>query len=162
MCYVGNHYIIAHTRTHACTHACTHTRPHAHTCTHTPSLQDERTLSPLTLGCISSYYYLHHMTVRLFREKLHPHSSFEDLLQLLCVSGLADLHTRALMQVPQIGHTAHMISSYGHTRIKLSREKTFANFEVLWLFTKIFFVTFGDIASLATLASNPQKFFFFS
>ena len=47
--------------------------------------QDERTIHPLTLGCISSFYYLHHTTVRLFREKLYPHSSFEELLQLLCV-----------------------------------------------------------------------------
>ena len=30
---------------------------------------------------------------------------------------------------------------------KLSREKTFANFEVLWLFTKVFSLKFGGVAS---------------
>jgi len=39
----------------------------------------------MTLGCISSFYYLHHKTVRLFRERLTHQASFEDLLQLLCV-----------------------------------------------------------------------------
>ena len=47
--------------------------------------QDERTLHPLTLGCIASYYYLHHGTVRLFKDRLHPNSTHRDLLQLLCV-----------------------------------------------------------------------------
>ena len=42
-------------------------------------------LHPLTLGCIASYYYLHHGTVRLFKDKLLPNSSHQDLLQLLCV-----------------------------------------------------------------------------
>ena len=32
---------------------------------------------------------------------------------------------------------------------KLSREKTFANFTVLWLFAKVFFAKFGGVASLA-------------
>ena len=42
---------------------------------------------------------------------------------------------------------------------KLSREKTFANFAVLWLFTKVFFTKFGGIASFgAAKASNPRKF----
>ena len=50
--------------------------------------EDDRTLQPLSLGCIASYYYLHHTTVRLFSEKLQPQSSFEDLLLLLSVSGI--------------------------------------------------------------------------
>lgn len=54
--------------------------------TPSPWLQDDRTIQSLTLGCIASFYYLHHTTVRLFREKLYAHSTFQDLLQLLCVS----------------------------------------------------------------------------
>ena len=30
---------------------------------------------------------------------------------------------------------------------KVSRENTFANFEVLWLFAKVFYAKFGDVAS---------------
>ena len=42
---------------------------------------------------------------------------------------------------------------------KLSREKTFANFVVLWLFAKVFFTKFGGMASVGVAkASNPQKF----
>ena len=42
---------------------------------------------------------------------------------------------------------------------KLSREKTFANFMVLWLFTKVFSTNFGSMVSFGTAkASNPQKF----
>ena len=52
--------------------------------------EDDRTLQPLTLGCIASYYYLHHTTVRLFRDKLNHRSSFEDLLLLLSVSPFQD------------------------------------------------------------------------
>ena len=40
---------------------------------------------------------------------------------------------------------------------KLLREKTFANFAVLWQYTKIFSTTLGVWHSLAK-ASNPQKF----
>ena len=40
--------------------------------------------------------------------------------------------------------------------------KTFANFEVLWLFTKIFFVTFWDVASFGGTSSkqSTKKVFF--
>ena len=41
---------------------------------------------------------------------------------------------------------------------KLSREKTFANFEILWLFVKVFSAKFGCMASLAAQASNLRKF----
>ena len=47
-------------------------------------------MHPLTLGCISSYYYLHHTTVGLFREKLTSDSTFGEVLWLLCVS----VHTK--------------------------------------------------------------------
>ena len=47
---------------------------------------------------------------------------------------------------------AHVIP---HSR-KLSREKTFANFAVLWLFVKVFFTIFGGVASFGVVkASNP-------
>ena len=42
---------------------------------------------------------------------------------------------------------------------KLSREKTFANFVVLWLFATVFSVKFGSVASFgAAKASNLRKF----
>ena len=42
---------------------------------------------------------------------------------------------------------------------KLSREKTFMNFMVLWLFAKVFSTKFGGMASFgAAKVSNPQKF----
>ena len=43
---------------------------------------------------------------------------------------------------------------------KLSRERTFMNFAVLWLFVKVFSVKFGDEMFFgAAKLSNPQKFF---
>ena len=51
-------------------------------------------------------------------------------------------------------HTACIL--YGR---KLSREKTFANFAVLWPFMKVFSVKFGNMASFgAAQASNLRKF----
>ena len=42
---------------------------------------------------------------------------------------------------------------------KLSREKTFTNFTVLWLFVKVFSAKFGGVAPFGTTkASNLQKF----
>ena len=42
---------------------------------------------------------------------------------------------------------------------KISREKTFANFVDLWLFTKVFSVKFGGVVSFSMArASNPRKF----
>ena len=39
---------------------------------------------------------------------------------------------------------------------KLSREKTFVNFAILWLFVKVFSAKFGSMASFgAAKASNP-------
>ena len=43
---------------------------------------------------------------------------------------------------------------------KLLREKTFANFVVLWLFTKVFSGKFGGVASFCMAKeSNLRKFF---
>ena len=42
---------------------------------------------------------------------------------------------------------------------KLLREKTFANFAVLWMFAKVFSVKYGSVAFFgAAQASNLQKF----
>ena len=42
---------------------------------------------------------------------------------------------------------------------KLSREKTFANFTVFWLFAKVFSTKFGGVVSLSMArVSNPRKF----
>ena len=42
---------------------------------------------------------------------------------------------------------------------KLSQEKTFANFVVLWMFAKVFSMKFGGVASFgAAQVSNLQKF----
>ena len=42
---------------------------------------------------------------------------------------------------------------------KLSREKTFANFTILWLFVKVFVTKFGGVMSFGMAqASSPQEF----
>ena len=42
---------------------------------------------------------------------------------------------------------------------KLSREKTFADFAVLWLFANVFSAKFGGVVSFgAAKVSNPRKF----
>lgn len=47
--------------------------------------QDDRTIEPLTYGRISSYYYLKHQTIRMFKERLRPELSIQDLLSILSV-----------------------------------------------------------------------------
>ena len=42
---------------------------------------------------------------------------------------------------------------------KLSREKTLANFEVLWLFAKVFSVQFGGVASFGGTSEQSVKIF---
>ncbi|XP_041352458.1 activating signal cointegrator 1 complex subunit 3-like [Gigantopelta aegis] len=44
---------------------------------------DNRSVSPLTLGRISSYYYLNHITLRMFCEDLKPDSNIEELIKIL-------------------------------------------------------------------------------
>ena len=59
-------------------------------------------------------------------------------------------------QVESVHRGSYMLISYSR---KLSRKKTFTNFEVLWLFVKVFAAKFWDVASLgAVRVSNPQKF----
>eukprot|EP00795_Rhopilema_esculentum_P017649 gene17649-9293_t len=45
--------------------------------------EDERTIETTTLGRISSYYYLSHETLRLFRSRLAPSNTVEELLKVL-------------------------------------------------------------------------------
>ncbi|XP_066464224.1 activating signal cointegrator 1 complex subunit 3 isoform X1 [Eleutherodactylus coqui] len=45
--------------------------------------EDNCTIEPQTYGRISSYYYLKHQTVRMFRQRLKPECSVEDLLSIL-------------------------------------------------------------------------------
>ena len=40
------------------------------------------------------------------------------------------------------------------------REKTFANFKVLWLFAKVFFVKFGGVASISSTSEHSMKIVF--
>jgi activating signal cointegrator complex subunit 3 len=44
---------------------------------------DNRTITPLPLGSIASFYYLHHLTVRLFRSRISPSNTMEELLKIL-------------------------------------------------------------------------------
>ena len=43
--------------------------------------------------------------------------------------------------------------------MKLSREKTFAKFEVLWLFAKVFFAKFGGVVSFGGTSEQFVKVF---
>ncbi|TRY60612.1 hypothetical protein DNTS_007571 [Danionella cerebrum] len=54
--------------------------------------EDEQSIEPLTYGRIASYYYLKHQSVRMFRERLKPELSVQELLAILSVSK----HTHAL------------------------------------------------------------------
>ena len=52
--------------------------------------EDGHTLHPSTLGCIASFYYLHHTSIKLFREKLFSGCTQEELLKVLCDSAEYD------------------------------------------------------------------------
>ncbi|XP_036173873.1 activating signal cointegrator 1 complex subunit 3 isoform X5 [Myotis myotis] len=45
--------------------------------------EDNRSIEPLTYGRIASYYYLKHQTVKMFKERLKPECSTEELLSIL-------------------------------------------------------------------------------
>lgn len=45
--------------------------------------EDDRTIEPLTYGRISSYYYLKHQTIRMFKERLKPELPVQELLSIL-------------------------------------------------------------------------------
>ncbi|XP_019851379.1 PREDICTED: activating signal cointegrator 1 complex subunit 3-like [Amphimedon queenslandica] len=48
--------------------------------------EDERSIEATVPGCIASFYYLHHKTMRLFSDTLHSSNTMEELLKLLCDS----------------------------------------------------------------------------
>jgi activating signal cointegrator complex subunit 3 len=50
------------------------------------SFQESQSITPTILGRISSYYYLSHLSLRLFREQLHGNSTLPELLKTLSVS----------------------------------------------------------------------------
>ncbi|XP_053237514.1 activating signal cointegrator 1 complex subunit 3 isoform X1 [Podarcis raffonei] len=57
--------------------------------------EDNHSIEPLTHGRIASYYYLKHPTVRMFKDRLKPESSVEDLLSILTdAEEYADLPVR--------------------------------------------------------------------
>ena len=73
---------------------------------------------------------------------------------VLCV---AHLYCFVLSRVFQFlsGYSSPSIPYSG----KLLREKSFANFAVLWLYAEVFSVQFGGVASFGTAkVSNLQKF----
>ncbi|CAJ1061883.1 activating signal cointegrator 1 complex subunit 3 [Xyrichtys novacula] len=45
--------------------------------------EDDRTIEPLTYGRISSYYYLKHQTIRMFKERLRAELPIQELLSIL-------------------------------------------------------------------------------
>uniref|UniRef100_A0A672MCQ8 Activating signal cointegrator 1 complex subunit 3 n=1 Tax=Sinocyclocheilus grahami TaxID=75366 RepID=A0A672MCQ8_SINGR len=45
--------------------------------------EDEQTIEPLTYGRISSYYYLKHQTIRMFKERLKSELPIQELLAIL-------------------------------------------------------------------------------
>ena len=45
---------------------------------------DQTTLYPLTMGQIISYYYLHHMTAKLFYDEIDESATLSRILQILC------------------------------------------------------------------------------
>ncbi|XP_077668994.1 activating signal cointegrator 1 complex subunit 3 isoform X3 [Eretmochelys imbricata] len=57
--------------------------------------EDNRCIEPLTYGRIASYYYLKHQTVRMFKDRLKPECSVEELLSVLSdAEEYADLPVR--------------------------------------------------------------------
>lgn len=48
-------------------------------------MDDNRTIQPMVLGRIASFYYLQHKTVKTFKDRLTFHSSVEDLFKVLTV-----------------------------------------------------------------------------
>ena len=48
-------------------------------------LQDNYSITPSVLGRISSYYYLHHASVRMFKDAMSADTSLKDLIDVLSV-----------------------------------------------------------------------------
>lgn len=72
--------------------------------------QDGHTLHPSTLGCIASFYYLHHTSIKLFREKLYSGCTQEELLKVLCVSTCLTLYLLTISKYPFNPVPPHYVS----------------------------------------------------
>ena len=64
-------------------------------------------MNPMTLGRISSYYYINHNTVRMFQNELRADTSIPELIEILAVSILNNIYN-----VPRRPMTLGRISSY--------------------------------------------------
>ncbi|XP_013419499.1 activating signal cointegrator 1 complex subunit 3-like isoform X1 [Lingula anatina] len=73
---------------------------------------DGSSIEALTLGRISSYYYLNHLTVRMFQDNLTPNSTLEELLTML-----SDAHEYAELPVR---HNEDQINSELAPRLPLA------------------------------------------
>ena len=49
-------------------------------------------MNPMTLGRISSYYYINHNTVRMFQNELRADTSIPELIEILAVSILNNIY----------------------------------------------------------------------
>ena len=109
-------------------------------------------LAPLYVSCTYSYI-VRHMTKNFGRYNhitevnVHVWSCLYMLcVQLLNIEALVKIFSNLKLVTGKLPYSG-----------KLLREKTFANFAVLWQYTKIFSAKFGTWHSLAK-ANNPQKF----
>ena len=59
-------------------------------------------MSPMTLGRISSYYYITHNTVRMFQNELRADSSIPELIEILSVSMCKQAYIFFLSPVAQL------------------------------------------------------------
>ena len=72
---------------------------------------------PMTLGRISSYYYINHNTVRMFQNELRADTSIPELIEILAVSILNNIYN-----VPSRPMTLGRISSYyniNHSTVRM-------------------------------------------
>lgn len=62
---------------------------------HLLTFQDDRSLEPTVYGRIASYYYLSHLTLRMYKSRLQSELTIEDVLQILVdVQEYAELPVR--------------------------------------------------------------------
>ncbi|KAK3097620.1 hypothetical protein FSP39_011463 [Pinctada imbricata] len=73
--------------------------------------EDQRGIKPMTLGRISSYYYLNHCTVRMFRDELKSESTIAELIEILS-------NAQEYAQLP-VRHNEDQINSELATKVPL-------------------------------------------
>lgn len=78
--------------------------------------EDNRSIEPLTYGRIASYYYLKHQTVKMFKERLKPECSTEELLSILSNYWIFSLYQSQLWGVKHMKHctTLATLTPYRH------------------------------------------------